>query len=520
MMLDKKIRVENNFKKSDIMAKLGLCTEDNEALISVSADVSFSCNHFPIYKIGPDNQIVEESRLDLNSLSLKEVVDKETANLREQHERLSVRDLATKFDKNLSASAKFSEEAKLGDFASLEGHVLLKKLRDALESLRGRLDGRYKEDVDKAISMVEALAIKLTQDEGELLQEKFEVKKLANFLKQASDEAKRLVSQERSFACAEIESARAVVQRFGEALEEEENLAQKQDVKELLEEIQEARRIRFLHQPNKVMEMEHELQELRTRIREKAIFSVKLQKQLVVTKKTEENRICKYRMDGASKLGSCLRIQPRSNDAPDLTECSIQWFRVSADGTHKEIISGANKPMYAPEPLDVGKFLQADVVSSSQRISVSTTSSVELGLSSYVECLLRRPSSEFNVVISKMNGQNHISRTVHVLNVGRTRMKLSRGWMSKSRESYSLSMQLYGVRSGINSASKALFWQARKGVSFVLTFESEKERNATIILARKYALDCNLKSEFEELQRLLWYALHSSAVLQKPFDQV
>lgn len=31
---------------------------------------------------------------------------------------------------------------------------------------------------------VEALAVKLTQNEGELIQEKFEVKKLVNFLKQ------------------------------------------------------------------------------------------------------------------------------------------------------------------------------------------------------------------------------------------------------------------------------------------------------------------------------------------------
>lgn len=36
----------------------------------------------------------------------------------------------------------------------MEGHVLLKKLRDALESLRGRMAGRNKEDVEKAISMV------------------------------------------------------------------------------------------------------------------------------------------------------------------------------------------------------------------------------------------------------------------------------------------------------------------------------------------------------------------------------
>lgn len=43
---------------------------------------------------------------------------------------------------------------------------------------------------------------------------------------QASEDAKKLVSQENSFACAEIESARAVVQRFGEALEEEERNSQ------------------------------------------------------------------------------------------------------------------------------------------------------------------------------------------------------------------------------------------------------------------------------------------------------
>lgn len=38
--------------------------------------------------------------------------------------------------------------------ASLDGHVLLKKLRDALEYLKGRLTGRNKEDVEKAISLV------------------------------------------------------------------------------------------------------------------------------------------------------------------------------------------------------------------------------------------------------------------------------------------------------------------------------------------------------------------------------
>lgn len=42
---------------------------------------------------------------------------------------------------------------------------------------------------------------------------------------QASEDAKKLVNQERSFACAEIESAKAVVRRIGEALDEQERVS-------------------------------------------------------------------------------------------------------------------------------------------------------------------------------------------------------------------------------------------------------------------------------------------------------
>uniref|UniRef100_A0A2P2QN00 Stomatal closure-related actin-binding protein PH domain-containing protein n=1 Tax=Rhizophora mucronata TaxID=61149 RepID=A0A2P2QN00_RHIMU len=91
-----------------------------------------------------------------------------------------------------------------------------------------------------------------------------------------------------------------------------------------------------------------------------------------------------------------------------------------------------------------------------------------------------------------MNGQDHPSHSVHLLNVGKVRIKLCRGWITKAREIYSTSMQLCGVRTDGNAAAKQLFWQPRRGISFVLTFESERERNAAIMLARKYALDCNV----------------------------
>ncbi|EPS62653.1 hypothetical protein M569_12137, partial [Genlisea aurea] len=232
---------------------------------TVSVDVSFKSDHFPKYKLGPDNEVLEDIDEDLKGPSLKEVIDQQVNQLTEQHKRLSVRDLASKFDKNLASAAKLSEEAKLKEVASFDGYLLLKKLRDALECLKGKMSGHNKDDVDKAISMVEALAVKLTQKEGELIQEKFEVKKLVNFLKQASEDAKKLVNQEKSFACAEIESARAVVLRIGQALEEQERSQcpdEKQELEELIQEVQEARKIRLKHQPWKVADIENELREL------------------------------------------------------------------------------------------------------------------------------------------------------------------------------------------------------------------------------------------------------------------
>ncbi|KAG5242515.1 stomatal closure-related actin-binding protein [Salix suchowensis] len=469
-----------------------------EVIFPVSADVSFASDGFPKYKLGPDNQILEEPKEENKGPSLKEVVEQETMQLSDQHKRLSVRDLACKFDKNLTAAAKLAEEAKLREVASLEGHVLLKKLRDALESLRGCMAGRNKEDVEKAISMVEALAVKLTQNEGELIQEKFEVKRLANFLKQASEDAKKLVNQEKSFACAEIESARAVVQRIGEALDEEERDAQNSknqaaDVEELVQEVQEARRIKLLHQPSKVMDMEHELRALRNQIRDKSIVSVKLQKELAKSKRAEQNKSAPYVLDGSETLGSSLQLKPRSDSSPPLSKCSVQWYRVSSEGSQHEVISGANKTFYAPEPFDVGRVLQVDIVSNGQKVSVTTSGPIEpaAGLASHVENLLRKSSFEFSVVISQMNGQDHASHSVHAFNVGKMRIKLCRGWITKAREIYSMSMLLCGVRTSSNTAAKSLFWQPRKGLSFVLTFNSERDRNAAIMLARKYAYDCN-----------------------------
>ncbi|CAH9103112.1 unnamed protein product [Cuscuta epithymum] len=472
-------------------------TMQQGAMRPVSADVVFHSSRFPNYKSGANNKIIELTE-DSKIVLMKEMVGRETSMLLDQEKRLSVRDLASKFEKGLAAAAKLSDEARLKGSASLEKHVLLKKLRDALESLGGRVAGRNKDDVEEAISMVEALAVQLTEREGELIQEKEEVKKLATFLKQASEDAKKLVNEERAFARAEIENARAAVQRVEEALQEFEQMSRaaggQQDLQELMKEVQEARRIKMLHQPSKVMDMQHELQALRAQLQEKSKHSQKLQKELALRKRGDCNTETSYEIYGSEALGSFLQIQPCSSEALDVSEFSIQWYRLASEGGRKEPISGATKPYYAPEPFDVGHVLQADMILENQIVTLTTTGPIDpaAGLGNYVEALVRRHETEFNVVIVQMNGVDQPVQSIHALHIGKMRIKLCKGKTNVAKEYYSTSMQLCGVRGGGTAAAQAAFWQAKSGISFVMVFETERERNAAIMLARRFAYDCNI----------------------------
>ncbi|KAK8566438.1 hypothetical protein V6N13_002144 [Hibiscus sabdariffa] len=346
-----------------------------------------------------------------------------------------------------------------------------------LSLLKGRVAGRNKDDVEEAIVMVEALAVQLTQREGELLQEKTEVKKLSNFLKQASEDAKKLVDEERAQARAEI--LRAQEQQFREW---KRPFRSKNKCLELLA------------NSLQVMDMEHELRALRIQLAEKSKHSLLLQKELARSKRVEENLSHVYELDGAETLGSYLRIQPCSDIAPELSQCSIQWYRISCEGGKKELILGASKSVYAPEPFDVGRILQVEITYDGHLIVLTTTGPIDpaAGLGNYVEALVRKHDVEFKVVVTQMNGADHPSESIHVSHVGKMRMKLCKGKMTIAKEYYSSSMQLCGVRGGGNAAAQALFWQAKKGFSVVLAFESERDRNVAIMLARRFAFDCNI----------------------------
>lgn len=62
--------------------------------------------------------------------------------------------------------------------------------------------------------------------------------------------------------------------------------------------------------------------------------------QLAISKRAEENKSRLYMLDGSAMLGSYLRIQVSSDEAPQLSKCSIQWYRVSLECNRDEVISG------------------------------------------------------------------------------------------------------------------------------------------------------------------------------------
>ncbi|KAL2347759.1 hypothetical protein Fmac_001759 [Flemingia macrophylla] len=184
----------------------------------------------------------------------------------------------------------------------------------------------------------------------------------------------------------------------------------------------------MLRQPSKIMDMEYELRPLtlRAQLSEKTRQYLRLQKELSRTKKGGEKDPHLYELEGIETL----QIQPCSDTALEVSNCSIQCIVYHLIVPKKELISvssllfclsynttlsEATESVYAPEPFDVGRILQA------------------AGLGTYVEAL--------------MNGSRHPTESIHVLHLGKMRMKLCKGRTTIAKEYYSSSMQI--VRTAI-----------------------------------------------------------------------
>ncbi|KAL3687071.1 hypothetical protein R1sor_013380 [Riccia sorocarpa] len=445
----------------------------------------------------------EESDEEVVVLSKKDEVAKEAAELLAQQKRLSVRDLASKYEKAQAAAqaaaakvaAEHAHHTRVRETTVLDKEAAFKKLRGLLTELRGRLGGRNKDDIEEGLKAVETLAVLFTQRESELVDERAEVGKMATLFKQASADAKTMVEEARAVAQQEIEAAKATAAKVSAALHEQEEIwtaADKKELEDLKREAQEARRIKMLHESSKAMDMEHQIEGLRQQLAEKVGEVMKLRKELEAIKRQDQEGVKQqlYQLTGHEHLGTTLSIVPLDERVSDVSLCSIQWYRISGDGSYTDLISGAIRPQYAPEPFDVGNFLRAEINLPTGKIeAVQTSGPIDPapGLEKYVELLVTKGGAQFNVRIVLKNGDIVEKQTLHTLDINKARIKLHKGRAVKAKENYSTNMQLCGARGGGDSAAQGLYWVPKKGMTFMLVLESERERNAAILLARKFS---------------------------------
>jgi hypothetical protein len=203
-----------------------------------------------------------------------------------------------------------------------------------------------------------------------------------------------------------------------------------------------------------------------------------------------------YEITGDERLGSTLSIVPLNRRVIELGKCAIQWYQLTEDGKAMNLIKGAIRPEYAPEPLDVGKVLRAEINLPGGKIQgLQTSGHIKrtFGLEEYVESLAGRGGAQFSARIVIKNGETVEKQPLYTFDVHELRIKLYRRHILEAVAEYSTSMQLCGARGGGDSAALGLFWvpkteeAPKTDQSFLLVLESERERNAAMMLARKFA---------------------------------
>lgn len=429
--------------------------------------------------------------------------------------RPSVRDLASKFELKGQVAETSPRKAPTppdtkSKVEDTSNEINFQKLSAILVDLGGRVTGRNKEDVEKALGTAETLQAKYGELETEWAKGRAEWENLRLDFEAANETVIELqkVLEERGTELTEgrwevenlrgeVEAAKETVNSLQDVLQEQEKermwaAVDSKELEELKREAQEARRIRMLHQSSRAVDTEQQINSLRQQLEEKVAETTALQHELEIMRE-QGRRVGKsplhLLLSGDERLGSTLNIVSVNDKVSNLSDCTIQWYHIKEGGDPCPI-AGAIRPQYAPEPIDVGVSLRAEVqlLGGNTQI-VQTTGPIEpaRALDQYVDNLASKGSAQFNVRIVLKNGETADKQRVHTLDVNKTRIKLHRSSSVKSREIYSTAMKLCGARGGGDSAAQGLFWVPKKDQTFMLVLESVRERNAAIILARRFA---------------------------------
>ncbi|CAI9300327.1 unnamed protein product [Lactuca saligna] len=77
---------------------------------------------------------------------------------------------------------------------------------------------------------------------------------------------------------------------------------------------------------------------------------------------------------------------------------------------------GATKPIYAPEPSDVGRLVEAEVISDRLSITLTTSGPIVLALGNYVEALAKcRETGEIVAIKKVLQDKHYNNRELQVM---------------------------------------------------------------------------------------------------------
>jgi len=180
-------------------------------------------------------------------------------------------------------------------------------------------------------------------------------------------------------------------------------------------------------------------------------------------------------ISGTAVLGATLRVAGTSG----LPYATYQWHRVSGGGA-EELIGGATRQQYAPEPRDLGLKLACAVTASPGELAQTVCTGAPIadmeGLAATVAAGAGKESLEFNCVVVQRNGEMQDRREVHQLEVLGDRVKLKRGGKTRYKEAFSDQMQVCGARGGGDAAAQGLFLALSPSLVFMLACESSTQR--------------------------------------------
>mmetsp|Transcript_9660 Transcript_9660/g.29090 ORF Transcript_9660/g.29090 Transcript_9660/m.29090 type:complete len:481 (+) Transcript_9660:260-1702(+) len=206
-------------------------------------------------------------------------------------------------------------------------------------------------------------------------------------------------------------------------------------------------------------------------------------------------------ISGSLAVGGTLQMVNQGAGGPPPDSLQLQWLRARPGDGEPQLISGAVRHQYSPEPADVGCLVQCCVgagVGADRVLSASGPITIVPGLEEDTAKLAAAAeageAATFVVVPVQHNGAVQRKRTVAMLRITPQGVSLRTGdeTTDLAEAPYHADMQVCGARGGGDGAAQGLFLALSSQHVFMLALETPAKRNVCILLLRKMAARQNL----------------------------